>query len=127
MPDRTPPPVHLKEKILQRIAAEPARVETDAGGGIVAINPAFTALCGYTFAEIVGRKPGSFLQGEKTEPDAVRILREGVRHGHPCEVEMFNYHKDGSIYRVHIRMDPLRDDAGAVTGFLAVEREIPGN
>ncbi len=121
----TAPPAHLREKILRRIESEPARVETDINGGVVSMNPAFTALCGYTYPEIVGRKPGSFLQGEKTEPDTVRILREAFRNAHSCEVEMSNYRKDGSIYRVHIRMDPLRDETGTLTGFRAIEREIP--
>jgi PAS domain S-box-containing protein len=125
MPDRTPAPVHLKEKLLRRIAAEPARVETDTRGGIVGINPAFTELCGYAFAEIAGRKPGSFLQGEKTEPAAVQTLREAIRDANSCEVEVFNYHKDGALYRVRIHLEPVRDADGALTGFRAEEREIP--
>lgn len=124
MPNRTPAPAHLKERILRQIAAEPARVETDARGGVVAINPAFTALCGYTYEEIAGRKPGSFLQGEKTEVEAVQALREAIRSATPCRVEVFNYHKDGALYRVRIHLEPVRDLQGTLTGFQAEERQI---
>ena len=46
-------------KVLLRLEAEPARVFTDEEGGIIAINPAFSNLCGYTFGEIKGKKPGA--------------------------------------------------------------------
>lgn len=125
MPDRTPAPVHLKAKVLERISAEPARVETDPHGGLVAINPAFTVLCGYTFPEIAGKKPGSFLQGKDSEQEAVLALREAIRKGLPCETSLVNYHKDGHAYRVHIQMEPIRDEKGDLTGFRAVEVEVP--
>jgi PAS domain S-box-containing protein len=125
MTDETPAPTGMKANILRRIAAEPARVETDAAGGIVAVNPAFTAMCGYSFAEIRGRKPGSFLQGADTDPTAVDRLRQAIRHGTFCEEDLVNYHKDGSAYRVRISIEAIRDSDGTVSGYRAVERELP--
>lgn len=125
MPDRTPAPVHLKAKVLERISAEPARVETDPQGYLVAINPAFTVLCGYTFPEVAGRKPGSFLQGKDSEQEAVLALREAIRKGEACETELVNYHKDGHAYRVRVQLEPIRDDKGKLTAFRAVEVEVP--
>lgn len=125
MPDRTPAPARLKEKVLQQIASEPARVETDPDGRLVAINPAFTVLCGYTFSEVVGRKPGSFLQGPDSERQAIQALRDAVKDGQPCETSLVNYHKDGHAYRVHIRMEPIRNEEGFLTGFRAIEWEVP--
>jgi PAS domain S-box-containing protein len=125
MPDRTPAPVRLKEKVLQQIASEPARVETDSQGRLVAINPAFTVLCGYTFPEVEGRKPGSFLQGAESEPEAVQTLRDAVQNGRPCETSLVNYHKDGHAYRVHVQIEPIRDPEGLLKGFRAVEVEVP--
>ncbi|MCX7868512.1 MAG: PAS domain-containing protein [Terrimicrobiaceae bacterium] len=122
------PPVELPRKVraslLRRIEAEPARVETDARGRIVATNPAFSALCGYAFHEIRGRKPGSFLQGEATEPEAVERLRRAIQAKLPVQVEMTNYHKNGSTYRVQIAIEPVFDASGRHTGFRAVERKL---
>lgn len=117
----TPVPTTLHRRVLDRIEAEPARVETDREGGIVSINPAFTALCGYSFPEIRGRKPGSFLQGKESDPEAVNVLRQAVRSGTSCEVKMVNYHKDGSPYHVWIGVEPIRNDQGELTGFRAAE------
>jgi PAS domain S-box-containing protein len=115
----------MKDNILRRIAAEPARVETDADGGITAVNPAFTALCGYRFEEIRGRKPGSFLQGAQTDPASVARLRQAVREGTFCEEELVNYHKDGTAYHVRISVEAIRDASGVITGYRAIERELP--
>lgn len=125
MPDRTPAPAHLKAKVQERISAEPARVETDTQGCLVAINPAFTVLCGYTFPEVAGRKPGSMLQGKDSEAEAIQALREAIRKGVACETALVNYHKDGHAYRVHIQMEPIRNENGELTGFRAIEVEVP--
>lgn len=117
-------PVRLPKEsrlhLMARITAEPARVETDRAGYITSINPAFTELCGFSFAEIKGQKPGSFLQGADTEPDAVVVLRNAVKAGESAEVEIINYHKDGSPYRVALSLEPVVDDQEQVTGFRAV-------
>ena len=51
-----------------------AIVVTDADGLIEWINHAFDMPCGYLKNEVLGRRPGDFLQGENTNPEAVRAL-----------------------------------------------------
>jgi len=118
------PPAHLKQAVLSRIEMEPARVETNREGAIISVNPAFTGLCGYEFSEIKGRKPGSFLQGKKTDPKTTAILRETVKTGKSCRVEIVNYHKDGSPYLVHIAVEPIHHN-GEIIGFRAEETKLP--
>jgi PAS domain S-box-containing protein len=112
----------LRERLLARIDAEPARVTTDRWGHIETINPAFTNLCGYGLEELRGRKPGHVLQGMQTDPEAIDALRQAVKSGSACDVELTNYHKDGSAYRVHIQLDPVRNPDESVVGFVARER-----
>lgn len=119
-------PAISADSVLSRIADEPARVETDPEGRIVSINPAFTVLCGYIFPEVQGQKPGHLLQGEGSEPESKTALREAIRTASPCSVEITNYHKDGSSYRVRIEMEPIRSEDGQLTGFRAAEHKIPG-
>ena len=96
---------------------------TDAQGRVNWINPAFTRLCGYTLPEIKGLKPGTMLQGLDTDPKAVAKLRAAVRRGRSASVEVVNYHKNQSPYSVWITLGPIKDRAGKITGFLAIERE----
>ena len=119
------PPAELKEKILRRAAEEPARVETDREGLVVAVNPAFSLLCGYEFSEVKGCKPGTMLQGPDSDPTVVAGLRQAIREGLPFLGNLVNYHKDGSPYRVLVDLEPIVDSAGIVTGFRAVETKMP--
>ncbi|MBL9129821.1 MAG: PAS domain-containing protein [Verrucomicrobiaceae bacterium] len=101
-----------------------ARVVCDIEGRILWVNPAFTAMCGYSLDELRGRKPGSVLQGPETEPAAVERLRHAVRARERCEETMLNYHKNGGAYRVRIALSPVKDDSGALLWFTAREREL---
>ena len=111
-------------QVLMRIEAEPARVFTDEKGEIIAINPAFSNLCGYTFGEIKGKIPGTFLQGPATTPESIAILRTAIQTGTPCVTEVLNYHKDKSVYRVQIELQPWADESSSLKGFMAIERKL---
>lgn len=100
-----------------------AIVITDTLGRVTWQNPAFTHLCGYTLDETRGRKPGSLLQGPDTDPESVALLRHAIRERLPITVELVNYRKNGEPYTVSIALSPLRNRAGRLTGFMAVERE----
>lgn len=125
-PAPVPPPVtdSLEKRVLARIAAEPPRVRTDREGRVIEINPAFCSLCGFSFPEIKGRKPGSLLQGPDTEQAPVETLRNAIRTGSACETELYNYHKNGARYRVRIQVTPIHDASGELTGFEAVETRL---
>jgi PAS domain S-box-containing protein len=112
------------ESVLGRISEEPARVRTDAQGHVIQINPAFSGLCGYQFEEIRGRKPGSLLQGPATTPESILNLREAIRDRKKCCVEMLNYHKNQTTYRVQIDLSPQFNILGELEGFEAVEHKL---
>lgn len=112
------------ESVLGRISEEPARVRTDAQGHVIQINPAFSGLCGYTFEEIRGRKPGSLLQGPETTTESVLALRNAIRSRQACSVEMLNYHKNQTTYRVQIDLAPQFNLVGELEGFEAVEHKL---
>jgi PAS domain S-box-containing protein len=120
----TRPPAILRDRVL--VATEPteARVVTDAACRIVSISPAFTDLCGYQFSEIKGKKPGSFLQGPGTDPRAIVELREAIQAEAECTVELLNYHKSGSPYWVQIKLTPIFEKTGELTGYCALEKKL---
>ena len=99
-------------------------VVTGPEGLVEWINPAFTAMCGYSLTELKGRKPGQLLQGPETDAAAVDRIRSAVRNCLPCREQLVNYHKDGTLYRVDIAIAPVLDDAGQPLWFVATEREL---
>ena len=47
-------------------------------------------------------------------------LRATIHDGVPREADIFLHHKDGSRFPIHIRVAPLKNDSGAITGAVEV-------
>jgi PAS domain S-box-containing protein len=88
------------------------------------VNPAFTEMCGYSLAELRGKKLGPILQGELTERAAADRMRVAVQTAQPCSETLINYRKDGSHYHVAIEITPIFKGDGALRCFVAREREV---
>jgi PAS domain S-box-containing protein len=101
-----------------------AVILTDAAGKIEWVNEGFERITGYSLDEVKDRKPGAFLQGEKSDPATVARMREGVKSGAGFEVEIVNYRKSGEPYWVAIEVRPLHDAHDTCTGFMAIETDI---
>lgn len=99
-------------------------VITDAKGFIEWVNPAFTELSGYTFNEVIGRKPGTILQGPGTDSKVLEKIRESIAQQLGFDVELVNYKKNGTAYWVQLKVDPVIDQQGRLTQFIAVETDI---
>lgn len=128
-PAAVPPPA-LRDRVLGAVDNLPAKLEsealvaTDADGRIEWVNPAFTAMCGYTMTELKVRKPGELLQGTATDAAAVARIRAAVRARQPCRETLINYHKSGTPYVADIRIAPVLNDAGEPLWFVARERKV---
>jgi len=97
---------------------------TDAEGLVEWTNPGFTRISGYTLAEVRGRKPGHLLQGPDTDPAVVAQMRERLAAREGFTVELLNYHKSGRPYWVELEVQPLRDAAGTLTGYMGLQVDI---
>ncbi len=121
----------LKARVLSTLLTPAGRVEPEAvvvtspEGLIEWVNPAFTAMCGYSISELKGRKPGHLLQGPATDPASVDRIRTALRERRECRETLINYHKDGSRYCADVRIDPILDDDRDPVWFVARERMMP--
>ncbi|HEY8938003.1 MAG TPA: PAS domain S-box protein [Cyclobacteriaceae bacterium] len=101
-----------------------AVVITDASGKIEWVNEGFTRITEYTPDEVVGKKPGSLLQGKESDPLAIALLREKIRSREPFSIEIVNYTKSGKKYWVHINGQPIFNTEGEAIKFFAIETDI---
>ncbi|MBL9126156.1 MAG: PAS domain S-box protein, partial [Verrucomicrobiales bacterium] len=115
-----------EQRYLALVAArtDNAIIVTDAKGRIEWVNEGFIRATGYTLSEVIGRKPGSFLQGPETDPRTVAFIRESLRRGEGFSTEILNYRRDGRKYWLSLDVQPIRDETGAIVQFMAVERDI---
>lgn len=111
-------------KLSAAVEQSPAMVMlTDTEGRIEYVNPRFTAISGYTPAEVVGRTPGKF-RSDAIPTDDYDQLWQALNDGRQWRGEFLNRRKDGGSYWVLASITPVRDEAGQVTHFLGVMEDI---
>lgn len=95
----------------------------DLGGQIVYVNQATERMSGYAATELLGQDPSLLRSGEETQR-ACQELWATVRDGHVWRGQLTNRKREGTLYSVDVSAMPLRDQAGTVTHYVGVEREI---
>ena len=113
--------LRLRDRALAEISQ--GVLMTDAQGRITYVNPGFERLTGYAESEVLGRT-AKFLQGAATSQDTLADISRAVRAGQGFHGEILNYHKDGAVLWVALDISPLRDEQGALTGFVGAQRDI---
>jgi PAS domain S-box-containing protein len=78
---------------------------------IVYVNSAFLELTGYEAEEVMGRNC-RFLQGPDTTRESIAAVREVIRSGTVCTVEIVNYRKDGTPFVNALQIGPIIDAEG---------------
>ena len=96
----------------------------NAQGLIEYVNPGFEKLTGYTSEEVMGRKPGEFLQGPETSAETRAKIRQQLHAGAPFYDEILNYTKSGEPYWISMSINPVRNDAGELVRFISVQANI---
>lgn len=97
--------------------------EAEPGYPIVYVNEALCEMTGYSPQEFLGKSP-SLLQGEKSDPEVLKELKEKLDHGEIFHGKTYNYRKDGSIFIMEWKIVPIRGISGDVANFLAIQREL---
>lgn len=90
---------------------------------VIFVNSGFTAMTGYSAAEVVGRNC-RFLQGAETDPVMVDRLRQAVAHRQPFTGVLLNYRKDGSQFWNELTINPVFDSEGTLINFVGLQTDV---
>jgi len=115
-----------QQMALQATALETAAnaiIMTDQKGVILWVNPAFTALTGYTAEEILGKTP-RVLKSGKHDQKFYHDFWQTITSGKTWRSEFINRHKDGSIYYDEHTVTPVRSQAGEITHFIGIMNDV---
>jgi PAS domain S-box-containing protein len=86
-------------------------------------NLAITKTTGYTPEAIVGQNIWQLFSG--IYPDTFyRELRERIATGQDWQGEFCEHNKDGQLYWVYSSISPIRNEAGEITHFIALNEDI---
>jgi two-component system, cell cycle sensor histidine kinase and response regulator CckA len=96
---------------------------TDAQGAIEYVNPAFERTTGYTRAEVLGQNL-LFLKSGAPDEAYYRTLWETISGGKTWRGRLLNRKKGGETFTEDASISPVRDEAGRITSYVAVKRDI---
>ncbi len=107
----------------QRIAATAFETQSgmtiaDAEQNILQINSAFTEITGYEPDEVIGKNP-SILSSGLHEESYYRKMYEDLDVYHYWSGEIYNRHKDGTIYPEHLTIQAVLDERGEIIYYVA--------
>lgn len=127
MTDDPPPAVEASTTLPTLIHALGTVAEavliTDASQAIVFANAGFTDMTGYREAELLGVNC-RILQGPDSDSEVRALIRLCLANGEQFRGQILNYRKDGSPFWNALSISPVRDDDGAITHFISVQRDV---
>jgi PAS domain S-box-containing protein len=98
-------------------------VIADTRGNIQYVNPAFTAMTGYTGEEAVGQSPRLLKSG--SQPAAFyEELWDTIRSGRNWHGELINRRKDGTLYHEEMRISPVHGSKGEIVSYIAIKQDV---
>lgn len=103
-------------------AAESVLV-TDINGTIQYVNPAFSAITGYSREEAIGKNP-RILKSGKNLPEMYKDLWETILSGRIWKETIINKKKSGELYYEEMTVAPVLDELGKVRNFIAIKNNV---
>lgn len=121
----------LSERVLEQLqlaasvynSSSEAMMVTDENNNILSINPAFTAITGYTANEAVGKTPNLLSSGRHDRAFFLEMWRSLETTGHWAG-EIWNRKKNGEIYAEWLNINVIHDNPGPSHRHVALFSEI---
>jgi PAS domain S-box-containing protein len=88
------------------------------------VNSAFCRVMEYTLEEVVGKDPGILLSGPDTDPEQANFIRDEIAKGVGSNTEIIHYSKSGRKYYLHLEIQVVRNTAGQIENYIAIENDI---
>lgn len=99
-------------------------VITNNKGEIEWVNNGFCLTTGYNLSEVIGRKPGDFLQGPDTDQEEVSRISEMIKERKPVNSEILNYTKDGKPYWNLLQITPIFSGEASQARFISIQSDV---
>jgi len=90
---------------------------------LVYVNGGFERMTGYSKEDVVG-KNCRFLQGEETDKEEVKKIREAVQKRESCTIEFVNYRKDGTKFWNRLTVSPVSGVSDEIQYYVGVQSDI---
>jgi len=98
-------------------------VVTDAENRIITVNPAFTALTGYTAEEVVGKNPRMLKSGKQSK-EFYRAMWDALNTTGHWQGEVWNQRKNGELYAEWLSVNVIYNEDGTKRMHVAIFSDI---
>lgn len=120
---RTRAETQIHQQITALNAAANGVIITDISGKIQWVNPAFTAMTGFTSEDVIGQTPRILYSG-KHDRSFYQELWDTILAGKVWQGEMINMRKNKSFYSEEMTITPVMDKQGKISSFIAIKQDI---
>jgi diguanylate cyclase (GGDEF)-like protein/PAS domain S-box-containing protein len=107
---------NFQQQLFQR--SPQAVIVTDLENNILQVNPAFEQVSGYSFDEVVGENPQLLSAGNLAE-DFFETVWLALNDSGSWQGELWNRHKNGSVYPAWFNVIKMTDNSGKATGYIS--------
>ncbi|MDC8774452.1 putative bifunctional diguanylate cyclase/phosphodiesterase [Roseateles albus] len=114
---------HLRQSDIVFYNAREAIMITDAQACVTAVNPAFTAITGYTAAEVMGLNPHFQNSGRHEAVFFSRMWQSLAERGH-WQGEIWNRRKNGELFPSWQTISAVKNSAGQVENYVSLFSDI---
>ncbi|WP_038054422.1 GGDEF domain-containing protein [Thioalkalivibrio sp. ALJ1] len=104
------------------VAGDPVLI-TDPQGNIVYVNVAFEEQTGYSRNQVLGQNPRLFKSGQQ-EDAFYQEMWETLKRGDAFRGEFVNRRHDGSLIHLEQTINPVINERGQITHFVAIGKDI---
>lgn len=104
-------------------STQEAIVVTDTKGIIIAVNPAFTVVTGYSALEVVGKNMRSLQSGRQCRAFYRQMWEQVSKAGH-WQGEIWNRRKNGEIYPALLTISSVRNTSGKTTHYVGSSADL---
>src|SRR5690606_22148157 len=103
--------------------AREGMVITDDKTRIIAVNPAFTEITGYSLGQIAGATPAKLSSGRQ-DPEYYRKMWTALQERGQWQGEIWNRRSNGEIYPEWLSIAAVRDSAGETTHYIGIFSDV---
>jgi len=96
---------------------------SDSEGVMIDVSQTFSDISGYARRDLVGQRL-DFVCHPDTQPEYIEQLWDTITSGDAWQGKLKKQKKDGTTYWVYAHIEPLRDTAGKIKGYFAMQIDI---
>lgn len=104
-------------------SASEAVLVTDPQNHIITVNPAFTAMTGYSLSEVAGKNPNILCSGKQSPAFYQRMWQSLADMGH-WSGELWNKRKNGELFAEWLSINVLFNEDGSKRMYVAIFSDV---